>query len=199
MVLSNLEHKNILSACLEAGRSRQKKLGLSIECTKKVLFEKSILDKKILFRREQIIYSDWDYLKNINGGIRNLGGSIFGLGGSIGITRSNHDLALIKLHEDLVYKGFIGETQEDLTTKLEGDDARLYDFRLTKGTSQRSIPLFIKEKYIIIPKEIIHCVESELTIFGELYPIPIIIDQKIYEYYLLARVIGHIPCNRFMS
>lgn len=199
MVLNNPEHNKISSAYLDAGRSMQKKPGLSIGCTKKAPFEEAIFEKKILFRRKQIIYSDWNYFKNINGGIRTLGGSFLGFGGSIGITRSNHDLALIKLHEDLVHKGFIREPQEDLATKLEGDDARVYDFRLTKGTSQRSIPIFIKEKYIIIPKEIIHRIESELTIFGEFYPIPIIMDKKIYDCYLLARVIGYIPNDNYMS
>jgi hypothetical protein len=159
------------------------------------LSEEAISGKNIIFSQEQIIYSDWNYWKNVNGGIRNIGGSFLGVGLSVGITRSNHDLASIKLHEDSACRGIIREAQENQTTKFEGDDAQVYDFILSGEASHKSMPLFIKEKCTIIPKEIIHRIDSELTVYGELYQIPIYMNGKKYESYLLARVIGYIPCK----
>ena len=165
---------------------------LLLSYNEEAISEKAILGENITLSREQIIYADWDYIKNNNGGLKSIGGSIFGFGISFGVDRSNNDLASIKLREDSAYKGIIKDAGEEQSTQVEGDNAKVYDFRLSGGTP-RSMPLLIKDKCAIIPKEIIHYIGSELTVSGDLYQIPTYMNGERFESYLLARVIGYLP------
>jgi hypothetical protein len=55
------------------------------------------------------------------------------------------------------------------------------------------MPLLIKENCIVCPKELIHHIDSELTVYGDLYPLPVVMNEENYESYLLARAIAYIP------
>ena len=91
-----------------------------------------------------------------------MGGTLLGVGVSAGITRSNSDLVSIKLHENPSAEGLIRKAQEEQKTIIEGDDAQMYDLRVT-DTSSRSMPLLIKDKCLIVPKEFIHLIDSPVV------------------------------------
>jgi hypothetical protein len=173
-----------------------KRLGLRwCSYNEEALSKKAISGRNVNLHNENPLYVDWDYFSNHNGGIRSIGISVLGLGGSGGITRSNDELVSIKLHENSNYKGIIREPQEEQITTIEGDDARLYDLRVSERTSVRSMPLLIKERCTICPKEFFHQIDSELTVFGDEYSFPVCMNGKNYESYLLARAIAFIPCR----
>lgn len=163
--------------------------------SEEALSVEAISGKNANLRNDNPLYVDWDYFSNINGGIRSIGLSVGGLGVSGGITRSNDELVSIKLHEDLNYKGIIREAQEVQITSIEGDAVRLYDLRVSGRTPYMSMPLLIKERCTICPKEFFHQIDSELTVFGNEYSFPVCMDGKNYESYLLARAIAFIPCR----
>jgi len=174
-----------------------KRLGLRLcSYNEEALSIEAISGKNVILHNDNLLYVDWDYFSNINGGIRSIGLSVAGLGGiSGGIARSNDELVSIKLHENSNYKGIIREAREEQITSIEGDDARLYDLSISGRTSHRSMPLLIKERCTICPKEFFHQIDSELTVFGNEYSLPVRMNGINYDSYLLARAIAFIPCK----
>jgi len=168
-----------------------KRLSLKLyDYMEQALSEKAIPGKNITLSKDrQLIYVDWDYFKNINGGLRNIGATAFGFGISGGKMISNEDLVLAKLYEDSNYKGIIREDPEQQFTSIEGDTVQVYDLRVT---GKEPLPLLIKDKCLIYPKEFFHRINSELTVFGDLYQIPISLNGENYESCLLARAIAFI-------
>jgi hypothetical protein len=196
----SLALRNLPNPLSESIRDRNceiiKRLGLRwCVYNEEALSGEAISGNNITFSDYQWIYADWEYFKNINGGIRNIGGTAFGFGVSGGKIISNQDLAITKLYEDSCYKGVIREDPEKQFTNIEGDKVQLYHLQLYGRTPHVSMPILIKEKCIIYPKEFINCINSELTVFGEVNQIPIHLNGTNYKSCLLARAIAFIPCK----
>ncbi|NQE45458.1 hypothetical protein C5S31_05500 [ANME-1 cluster archaeon GoMg2] len=166
----------------------------------------------IIFDRFELIYADWEYFKTRNGGIKSIGFS-FVIGGSIGWEQSLYKFMMEKLHREkytnllleghpeynteMKVRGIIREDSEKQDSYLEGVTGCVYELRIsredTNSARYESIPVLIQDRSLCYPREYLNHIESELTVYGVLQQIPIRLNERTYNFCLLARAIAFIP------
>ena len=166
----------------------------------------------IIFDRFELIYADWEYFKTRNSGIKSIGFS-FVIGGSIGWEQSLYKFMMEKLHREkytnllpeghpeynteMTVRGTIREDSEKQDSNLEGVTWSVYELKVsredTNSARYESIPLLIKDRSLCYPIEYLNHIKSELTVYGELQQIPVRLNERTYNFCLLARAIAFIP------
>ena len=172
------------------------------------LSEEGISSEGIYFENEEIIYIDWNFIKNIANGINSVGISISGFGGSYGKQNSLDNFAMQKLRngtdkriinilkgveKEYNFNGFLIVPQSFEKTNIEGENCFLFICSTSPSLEDGNwIPLLIKERFLSYPLEFLHRISSRLKFNGELKQIPVSISGHQKDACILCRVIGYI-------
>lgn len=168
-------------------------------------FEKGLIKppehKHIYLNTPTPIYSDWDYFSRISGGIVSLGAS-FVIGGSVGWRKNLTSLFWKKLKEkdldiegilmskleykeEVVVEGFLKKAVPEQVTEIEGRKWTVYSL-----SNKQWLPILLQERLLMMPLEFTEMLASQVSVYGELYPIPITIDHDSKDRCIKARAIA---------
>ena len=175
------------------------------------LSEESIPSEGINFKDDEIIYTDWNFINRIAGGINSVGVSIYGLGASYGKQKSLDDFAMQKLRcetyerikhvlkgkkKEYNFEGYLIVPQSIETTNIDGENCRLFICSTSSSLEDGNwIPLLVKENCLNYPLEFLHRISSRLKFYGELKQIPVSISGENKSACILCRVIGFLNDN----
>ena len=175
------------------------------------LSEESIPSEGINFKDDEIIYTDWNFINRIAGGINSVGVSIYGLGASYGKRKSLDDFAMQKLRcetyerikhvlkgkkKEYNFEGYLIVPQSIETTNIDGENCRLFICSTSSSLEYGNwIPLLVKENCLNYPLEFLHRISSRLKFYCELKQIPVSISGENKSACILCRVIGFLNDN----
>ncbi len=193
-------YRNNVSVAEEAGLETGELIELALS--------REAVGKGINFVADEMIYADWEFLQRISSNA-SLTAGILGIG--LSATRSPLQLAYNKLRQtiytkiddwlytenptaDVCLRGVITLPAEEVITTLEGEECILSLCSNEKPVDQGSsfIPVLMKKKAISYPYEFFPFIESELTFYGEVKQIPMLIGKLQASRVLLARAIGYV-------
>ena len=151
-----------------------------------------------------LLYSDWDFFNTQARGHTNISISI-GLSIGKNFKPSMEEQVMQLLRNSLtaklapkiaprigqygVAKGCLLVAEPNQDSVIEGDDGNLYMLVQENGVTH---PVFLKEKYLKIPKEFLKPIKSLLTVYGEFLPIPTNIGLQNFNNTLLVRAVAHL-------
>jgi hypothetical protein len=164
----------------------------------------------ISFDDEFLLYADWPFFQ------RQISGSSSITGGIIpNILEINKDLSQplqqyvfqklkVSLGESKVRRGtelsdgmhiiqgHIVLVESEMTTDIEGEKCHICIVGEIKRRGELRLVL-LKNTGIKLPIEFVGCVNSILSFYGEVLPIPVNVQGRNYQHALLARAVGFLP------
>lgn len=176
-------------------------------------FEGSLSDPNlpfegIKFDYEELIYVDWDFIKNLTGGT-DISMGAYGVGLRPG--RSIYNLVMDKIKEGTIEKimkflpgksllgearisGYLEIPNPNIETIMEGDECivALCCENNVFDPDDKYIPIILKKKSISYPIEYLPYISSKLVFYGEIKQIPINEKQIVSEAAVMIRALGYI-------
>ena len=174
----------------------------------KALSQDAIPPEGIHFEDDFLLYADWAFFLQQTAGSVSLSAGIPGvINISKDISQSLQTQVLQRLKttladkirkkispkigEEDVIQGCILVPEPSQTTAIEGEECHLCMIAESQDTGE-SCPVLFKVKAFKYPLEFLGRVNSVLTFYGELLPIPLKVLGETHERTLLARAIGYL-------
>jgi len=166
--------------------------------------------KGLYFDEDFLIYADWDFFYRQAPGAVSLTGGIPGLleiGKDVSKSLQQQVLQRLKEHAieeearkklsptmgECILHGCIFVKEPPDTTEIEGEECYLWAVVDADG---ESYPVLVKVRMLKYPLEFIRHVNSVLTFYGELLPVPLDVLGTTRKKTLLTRAIAYFHTNR---